>query len=516
MLRKKKTLSIRFYTVLLLMPFLIAIFILVAFLRSNFNTIEQKSNYILEKTVPDVIATQNIQQKLQDLQRSIEIIRFSNDFTFADEAYNSSRLLNISSFYPYKDEIKTFKERIAKFYKDRMDFYALRRGLFIKVNKVNEIGNDVDFYQELRLMPMTLYERKNDELILKTFKANYKEIKRYCVQDEIDKEALSSCSVLLSAYEDLKVKIDKLYAKKELFEESYLQLNHDLKEFSILLSGKHNYSLVKDIFEIEDTVEEVQHMVRAAVIIAVIMVIAEIFLIHFLIISPIYKIAKEIREFRRTKLPPKKLMSWHIEEIQDICSLLNPLFKDVSEVYSESFELQKQNQDLKSLALLDDLTQLLNRRALNLLIREKPFARKNMAVCMLDIDYFKCLNDSMGHIEGDRVLHRIAVVLKEKVAGSDLIYRYGGEEFCIILFDVKQEDVLKIAKRLCKEIESLNLINKGICDKPVTISAGTSLIAKDDKSDTIIDLIHQADSALYRAKNSGRNCAVSYEEVLKL
>ena len=95
MLRKKKTLSIRFYTVLLLMPFLIAIFILVAFLRSNFNTIEQKSNYILEKTVPDVIATQNIQQKLQDLQRSIEIIRFSNDFTFADEAYNSSRLLNI-------------------------------------------------------------------------------------------------------------------------------------------------------------------------------------------------------------------------------------------------------------------------------------------------------------------------------------------------------------------------------------------------------------------------------------
>ena len=110
MLRKKKTLSIRFYTVLLLMPFLIAIFILVAFLRSNFNTIEQKSNYILEKTVPDVIATQDIQQKLQDLQRSIEIIRFSNDFTFVDEAYNSSRLLNISPFYPYKDEIKTFED----------------------------------------------------------------------------------------------------------------------------------------------------------------------------------------------------------------------------------------------------------------------------------------------------------------------------------------------------------------------------------------------------------------------
>lgn len=516
MLNKKKAFSIRFYTVLLLLPFLIAICILLAFLHAHFDSIEQKSNYITDKMVPDFISTQNLQHKLQDLQHSLELIRFSNDFRLVDEAHSASQMLSTIGYGNYKDQLDIFKKEIAAFYDMRMSFYAKRKDLFTKVQDVNEISRNLDFYQKLMLGPIALIDRGNDKVFLKKFRLNYERVTDYCANNSSVDSVMSSCSVLIPTYEELKTELDVIYIKMRRLDDTYFKLSQEIKDFSEVLSSKHNYSLIKDIFEIEDTVDTVRHMVQAAVVIAIFMVIAEIFLIHISIINPIYKIAKDIRYFRQTKKPPKKLQTGHIEEIREIYSLLNPLFKDVSAVYSESFELQKENKDLKNLALIDDLTQLLNRRALNLLIREKPFAKKGMAVCMLDIDYFKCLNDSMGHMEGDKVLHKIACVLKEKVANTDLIYRYGGEEFCIILFDVKQEDVIKIACRLCKEIENLNLLNKGRSYKPVTISAGTSLIAKDDKSETLIDLIHQADEALYRAKNCGRNCAVSYEEVLKL
>lgn len=517
MQQKNKALSIRFYALLLLFPFLIAIGILLVFLHVNFNSIEEKSNYITDNMVPDFIETQGLLQKLQDLQHSLELIRFSNDFNLVDSAYASSRRLNSDYCAPYEKEIIGFKTRIGAVYDVRMEVLSLRKYLFDKVQYVNELGQDIDFYKKILIAPASLLDKQADYKILKVFSKNYTELKTRCLSKEgNESNTLSYCDALLPAYTDLEKNLDKLYAKRQQLDEEYKLISQDIKDFGQTLSGKHNYSLIKDIFEIEDNVGTVRHMVRAVIVIAVVMVLVELFLIHFFIVSPIYKIAKEIREFHRTKQPIQVMSSSKIGEIQDIYSLLNPLFKDVSAVYSESFELQKQNKDLKNLALIDDLTQLLNRRALNLLIREKPFAKKGMAVCMMDIDYFKCLNDSMGHIEGDKVLHKVAAVLKEKVANGDLIYRYGGEEFCIILFDVKQEDVIKIACRLCKEIENLNLLNKGRNYKPVTISAGTSLIAQDDKYETLIDLIHQADDALYRAKNCGRNCAVSYEEVLKL
>ena len=79
MQQKNKALSIRFYALLLLFPFLIAIGILLVFLHVNFNSIEEKSNYITDNMVPDFIETQGLLQKLQDLQHSLELIRFSND-----------------------------------------------------------------------------------------------------------------------------------------------------------------------------------------------------------------------------------------------------------------------------------------------------------------------------------------------------------------------------------------------------------------------------------------------------
>ena len=169
MQQKNKALSIRFYALLLLFPFLIAIGILLVFLHVNFNSIEEKSNYITDNMVPDFIETQGLLQKLQDLQHSLELIRFSNDFNLVDSAYASSRRLNSDYCAPYEKEIIGFKTRIGAVYDVRMEVLSLRKYLFDKVQYVNELGKDIDFYKKILIAPASLLDKQADYKILKVF-----------------------------------------------------------------------------------------------------------------------------------------------------------------------------------------------------------------------------------------------------------------------------------------------------------------------------------------------------------
>ncbi|MCR8922479.1 GGDEF domain-containing protein [Dasania sp. GY-MA-18] len=169
-------------------------------------------------------------------------------------------------------------------------------------------------------------------------------------------------------------------------------------------------------------------------------------------------------------------------------------------------ELEKNAVELRNLASTDTLTGLHNRRLiLKLLSKDLEIStryNRELSLLMVDIDHFKNINDKYGHQMGDHVLSLIAKKLEDECRQTDLVGRYGGEEFLIILPETNQQAAIELAERVRNEVNGLD-IGLSIA---ISCSIGvTSLI----KGDSITTLIKRADDALYQAKDQGRNRVVS-------
>ena len=171
-------------------------------------------------------------------------------------------------------------------------------------------------------------------------------------------------------------------------------------------------------------------------------------------------------------------------------------------------EVQSKNQELAVLAAQDSLTGCLNRRSFYEIMEDNlklTQAGKHTISCiMLDIDFFKKVNDNYGHGIGDEVIKEVAKVLKASLRGGDSVCRYGGEEFCLLLSDTTIPEAQKFAERIRQDIEKLDFSsNPASADLNVTASLGIS--DSQQGATTPADIINQADYALYGAKESGRN-----------
>lgn len=173
--------------------------------------------------------------------------------------------------------------------------------------------------------------------------------------------------------------------------------------------------------------------------------------------------------------------------------------------------LRQQDQMLLQLAATDPLTGLANRRALHDLaqreIRLSQRTGKPLCLFMIDLDYFKQVNDRFGHSTGDAALVRVAGKLRSCLRNVDHIGRWGGEEFVALLPDVDLSGAMCVAERVRREIaEDVQ------GEVTITVSIGVTVYQPDKQSsrDVFFTLIDQADCALYRAKQDGRNCIREY------
>ena len=173
-------------------------------------------------------------------------------------------------------------------------------------------------------------------------------------------------------------------------------------------------------------------------------------------------------------------------------------------------ELEVSKEELKLLASTDSMTKLYNRRYFmevsEHILNLKKRNNTDLAVMMLDIDYFKKINDTYGHQVGDDVIIAFSEILKESTRKSDIICRWGGEEFVILFPETNAEVLIKIAEKIRKIIANKVLKIDNVNDIGITVSIGVSEV--DDLS--IKDSIIQADKALYEAKQSGRNKVCIY------
>ncbi len=161
---------------------------------------------------------------------------------------------------------------------------------------------------------------------------------------------------------------------------------------------------------------------------------------------------------------------------------------------------------LKQLAITDGLTKLFNSRhfynQLELEIDRSNRYSHALALLLLDIDYFKKYNDAYGHLEGDKVLVRLGQTINSCLRSMDSAYRYGGEEFTVILPETKGEEALAVAERIKTAVESERFSPIPDSNVPITISIGVTEFFPKEKIETFVK---RADEAMYLSKEEGRN-----------
>ena len=169
--------------------------------------------------------------------------------------------------------------------------------------------------------------------------------------------------------------------------------------------------------------------------------------------------------------------------------------------------LQTLNRELEDISVTDGLTQAFNRQHfMDRLKQEVKRASRygtHLSLLMLDVDHFKIVNDTFGHLAGDAVLAGISQKIKDRLRDTDLFARYGGEEFCVIAIAMDAANAFLLADRL-RELISRTVFEQNGRVMQVTVSIGVSTWVP-DVGDRFEELIRLADDALYRAKREGRN-----------
>ena len=179
---------------------------------------------------------------------------------------------------------------------------------------------------------------------------------------------------------------------------------------------------------------------------------------------------------------------------------------------SQIQQLKREIERLKRLVYLDHLTNLYNRRGFleisnnyfQSAVNKRRKRRKNeiskLAIIFLDIDDFKKINDKHGHRRGDKALKVLARILRENLRKLDIIGRWGGEEFVVLLVNVPKENAKKIAEKLQRKIA-----NDKTLGFQLTVSAG---LAFPRQGETLSQVIHRADKLMYQAKKQGKNMVI--------
>lgn len=256
-------------------------------------------------------------------------------------------------------------------------------------------------------------------------------------------------------------------------------------------------------------------IVGALLVTMLVLVVALTFLLNAIVVRPMRRLSDAVAEWRvgqpslgvpldgpdelRTLVTAFDAMALRL---QDYTGSLEQKVEERTRELRNAYErLTVANRQLQELAVTDGLTGVANRRAftdrLNLEVERARRAGAPLTLILFDLDRFKQLNDTLGHLEGDAALVLLARILREGRRGADLVSRYGGEEFALLLPETPHADGLLVAERLRAATEAAVL--PGHC----TVSAGVATLP--DQAEDARALIAAADHALYAAKDAGRN-----------
>ena len=274
------------------------------------------------------------------------------------------------------------------------------------------------------------------------------------------------------------------------------------------------------------------------VLVIVLIAVAEFFALSILIIRPLRRMSDSLaRGMQNDEARIEALPVTTHDELGHLANQFNSLHEQLNktnlalqskiesadkkliqnneQLKLQSEELIKINEEFRKLAITDPLTGLYNRRYFERAMKDELALalRHGDKHCLLliDIDNFKNINDTYGHLEGDRVLQKFSDTLKEQLRAADILSRMGGEEFVVLCKRVQQNNALSIAEKFRKKIEAMTIVI-GSDTVRITASIGVAVLPK-GPDDTIEEILGEADEALYFCKRSGRNRSALFNEL---
>ena len=284
--------------------------------------------------------------------------------------------------------------------------------------------------------------------------------------------------------------------RRHLISLSYIE---DLGWFAVSLMDLEN--------RLSDRLRQLSLLLLGAILLTV---VAVLLAFNRLVLSRVRKLDQAVREF--TENPDRQLsLAWQPEadEIGRLQIQFSRMAESVREQTSNLERLvERRTRELEMLATTDELTGIANRRFfLRRLVEEMKRCGRyhdSLAVILLDVDYFKQVNDTHGHEAGDRVLNAIAQILQAGIRETDLVARYGGEEFTVLLIAADEGKVRAKAEQIRQAVQEMQIALPSVGSIQVTISLGAAVyrIAQGRDPDA---LLRAADEALYQAKREGRN-----------
>jgi len=248
--------------------------------------------------------------------------------------------------------------------------------------------------------------------------------------------------------------------------------------------------------------------------ITILLIVVSIFfgtLVHKHLVIPIIKLDDIMSKTKDSGKLPQNNIDSHSIKITEIKNLTKSFFSMANKIETFTTALNTSKNEAIQKSITDPLTSLYNREYMDIqltkLISNSKRNNSNLALMLIDIDFFKKVNDIYGHLVGDIVLKKVANILKTKIRDVDMTVRYGGEEFIIILPDTNKTNAINLANKLNKEISKI--IFKELDNKNITISIGVSIYLN---GDTIDSLIKRADDGLYQAKATGRDKVIFFDQ----
>jgi len=209
--------------------------------------------------------------------------------------------------------------------------------------------------------------------------------------------------------------------------------------------------------------------------------------------------------------PLHKVVNFLLSTIHNSRGQRKSLSDELTKTSAEVNLLKAQLAESKQEATIDALTGLYNRRGCESMLKGFDTSQQHSSI-IIDIDHFKAVNDNFGHSIGDRVIQKIASIIKKHIGSEDIPVRYGGEEFVVVMKNKSQKFAHFIAEEIRISVEQLKLVQRqsNTSLPPMSVSIG---IAELEENDSWSSLFERADKALYQAKNSGRNRCIIAEPV---
>lgn len=336
---------------------------------------------------------------------------------------------------------------------------------------------------------------------------NLKESKNKIYQKEIQ-ESLEAFDNYYETVKNVSIKIiENNYCYENIDQDTKILVKNYNKVDSLLKNLK---LIAKD--SIEKNINSLQNNTNFILLngnlIFFIWVLVSTLIIFFVYKDIKYKIERIIEDSKEIAKGDvdfeKRLCIVSYDELGQIIKSIN-IF--INKLHKSHKELSKAKEELDNLYVIDRLTNVYNRIKIDEIIEAELKKQKRydfvFSVILIDIDYFKLINDTFGHLTGDIVLKEFANILKNSVRDTDFVGRWGGEEFIVLCLQTDQNGAFALAEHLRVKIEEFDFTSVG----KKTASFG---IATCTEHDNVKSIIENADIALYEAKNNGRNMVISY------